>query len=113
MEELIKKINALAKKSKEEGLTEDEKAEQAKLRQEYLKMFRQGMENTLSNVYIMDEKSNIDGEYLITKFNIPVEIRVLIIPSNEKISKFSLIEIMELISVIIVEKHIFVSNKLT
>jgi hypothetical protein len=23
-------------------------------------------------VYIIDEKSNIDGEYLITKFNIPL-----------------------------------------
>lgn len=58
MEELIKKINALAKKSKEEGLNEEEKAEQAKLRQEYIRMFRQGMENTMSNVYIMDEKGN-------------------------------------------------------
>ena len=58
MEELIKKINALAKKSKEEGLTEEEKEEQAKLRQEYIKMFRQGMENTMSNVYIMDKDGN-------------------------------------------------------
>lgn len=58
MEELIKKINALAKKSKEEGLTEEEKEEQAKLRQEYIKMFRQGMENTMSNVYIMDKNGN-------------------------------------------------------
>ncbi len=58
MDELIKKINALAKKSKEEGLTEEEKAEQAKLRQEYLRMFRQGMENTMSTVYIMDKDGN-------------------------------------------------------
>lgn len=58
MEELIKKINALAKKSKEEGLTAEEKEEQAKLRQEYIRMFRQGMENTMSNVYIMDKNGN-------------------------------------------------------
>lgn len=58
MEELIKRINELAKKSKGEGLNEEEKTEQAKLRQEYIRKFRQGMENTLSNVYIMDENGN-------------------------------------------------------
>lgn len=58
MEKLIKRINELAKKSREQGLTEEEKSEQAVLRQEYIKKFRQGMENTLSNVYIMDENGN-------------------------------------------------------
>lgn len=58
MEELIKRINELSRKSKTEGLTEDEKGEQARLRAEYIKKFRQGMENTLSNVYIVDEKGN-------------------------------------------------------
>jgi len=58
MENLIKRINELAKKSREEGLSDEEKAEQATLRQEYIKKFRQGMENTLSNVYIMDENGN-------------------------------------------------------
>lgn len=58
MEKLIKRINKLAKKSREEGLSDEEKAEQATLRQEYIKKFRQGMENTLSNVYIMDENGN-------------------------------------------------------
>ncbi len=58
MEKLIKRINELAAKSREQGLTEEEKSEQAELRQEYIKKFRQGMENTLSNVYIMDEKGN-------------------------------------------------------
>ena len=58
MEKLIKRINELAKKSREEGLNEEEKKEQALLRQEYIKKFRQGMENTLSNVYIMDENGN-------------------------------------------------------
>lgn len=58
METLIKRINELAKKSREEGLSDEEKAEQATLRQEYIQKFRQGMENTLSNVYIMDENGN-------------------------------------------------------
>ena len=58
MEKLIKRINELSKKSREEGLTDEEKAEQAALRQKYIQKFRQGMENTLSNVYIMDEKGN-------------------------------------------------------
>ncbi len=57
-EELLKRINFLAKKSREEGLTEEEKAEQADLRAQYIKGFRQGLENTLSNVYIMDSKGN-------------------------------------------------------
>lgn len=58
MDELIKRINELAKKAKEEGLTDAETEERAKLRQEYIRRFRQGMENTLSNVYIMDENGN-------------------------------------------------------
>ncbi len=58
METLVKRINELAKKAKTEGLTELEKAEQARLRAEYIKKFRQGMENTLSSVYIVDEKGN-------------------------------------------------------
>ena len=58
MDKLIKRINELSKKSREEGLTDEEKKEQADLRGEYIRRFRQGMENTLSNVYIMDEKGN-------------------------------------------------------
>ena len=58
MENLLKRINELAKKSREEGLSDEEKSEQATLRQEYIKKFRQGLENTLSNVYIMDENGN-------------------------------------------------------
>ena len=58
MDELVKRINELAKKSREKGLTDEEKAEQAQLRAKYIQKFRQGMENTLNNVYIMDEKGN-------------------------------------------------------
>lgn len=56
--ELIERINFLSKKSKTEGLTEAEKAEQKKLREEYIKMFRQGVKNTLNNVYVVDEEGN-------------------------------------------------------
>ncbi|MBE7031362.1 MAG: DUF896 domain-containing protein [Ruminococcaceae bacterium] len=57
-EELLNRINELARKSRTEGLTEEEKAEQAELRQQYIKAFRQGFENTMSNVYIMDKDGN-------------------------------------------------------
>ena len=58
MKELIKRINELAKKSREEGLSDTEKEEQAALRKKYIMAFRQGLENTLDNVYIVDEHGN-------------------------------------------------------
>ncbi len=57
-EALIKRINELAKKSREEGLTEAEKEEQAQLRKAYIAEFRQGMLGTLENIYIVDENGN-------------------------------------------------------
>lgn len=56
MKELIKRINELANKSKTIGLTELEKEEQQKLRQEYLKVFRGNMKETLMNVKVVDEE---------------------------------------------------------
>lgn len=58
MDELIKRINELSRKSKTIGLTEEEKSEQAKLRRQYINGFRQGLMNTLENVYIVDENGN-------------------------------------------------------
>ena len=58
MEKLISRINELAKKAREEGLNETELVERDRLRREYIAKFRQGMENALSNVYIVDEKGN-------------------------------------------------------
>lgn len=58
MDEMIKRINELAKKSKAEGLTDEEKAEQAELRGKYIEAFRQGVKNTLNNVYVVDEQGN-------------------------------------------------------
>lgn len=56
MKELIQKINELANKSKTVGLTEIEKEEQQKLRQEYLRVFRGNMKETLINVKVVDEE---------------------------------------------------------
>ena len=50
MKELIDRINALARKSREEGLTEEEKIEQAELRRQYIQKFRQGGLQPVSDV---------------------------------------------------------------
>lgn len=52
--ESIARINALAKKKREEGLTTEETAEQQRLRAQYLEEFRRGMEQTLQNVRIKE-----------------------------------------------------------
>lgn len=58
MDKLIKRINELAKKSREQGLDDAEKKEQSELRARYIQAFRQGFENTMSGVYIMDKNGN-------------------------------------------------------
>lgn len=53
--EQIDRINQLARKSKTpEGLTEEEKAEQQKLRREYIDAFKTNLRATLDNVEIVD-----------------------------------------------------------
>ena len=47
MDELIKRINELAKKKKSAGLT---KEEQIELRQQYLDKFREGFKQRLENI---------------------------------------------------------------
>lgn len=51
----IDRINVLAKKSKGEGLTEEEKVEQKTLREAYIESWRNGMRQTLENVRIVEE----------------------------------------------------------
>ena len=58
--------------------------------------------NTLIKTYLT--------AYVITKFSIPIETRDFIIPSNENMSKFSLIDITEFNLDIILEKQILVLN---
>ena len=55
MSERLKRINELAHKEKEVGLTEEEKAEQTKLRAEYIACFRANMRGILDNTYIKRE----------------------------------------------------------
>jgi 5-formyltetrahydrofolate cyclo-ligase len=45
----IDRINFLAKKSREEGLTEEEKVEQAKLRREYIDSVKNNLRAALGN----------------------------------------------------------------
>lgn len=58
--ELVDRINVLAKKSKAEGLTNEEKVEQKLLRERYLKAFRENFRAQLENIEIVDdvEKTN-------------------------------------------------------
>ena len=55
--EKIQRINALAKKSREEGLTEKERAEQKTLREEYLLEIRVQFQSTLEHTVV----ENPDG----------------------------------------------------
>lgn len=57
-DEQISRINFLAKKAKTEGLTEEEKAEQAKLRQEYIDSYKNNLRAQLNNTYIVDKNGN-------------------------------------------------------
>ena len=54
MNKSFARINALAKKSREEGLTEEEKAEQAVLRREYIDGFKRSLVGQLENTYIVE-----------------------------------------------------------
>ncbi|MBP1561274.1 MAG: DUF896 domain-containing protein [Oscillospiraceae bacterium] len=56
-QEKINRINELARKSRTaEGLTEAEKAEQARLRQEYRDGIKANLEGQLSNIEFVDKE---------------------------------------------------------
>ncbi len=55
---MIERINQLAKKSREEGLTPKELIEQKKLREEYIAAFRGSLKAQLDNIDIVGP----DGE---------------------------------------------------
>jgi uncharacterized protein YnzC (UPF0291/DUF896 family) len=58
-QEKLNRINELAAKSKTpEGLTKEEKDEQAILRQEYINSVRANLISQLENTYIVDENGN-------------------------------------------------------
>ena len=54
----IDRINVLARKSRTEGLTEEEKAEQAVLRREYIDAVKGSLVAQLENTYLVDENGN-------------------------------------------------------
>ncbi len=55
---LLDRINFLARKSREEGLSEEEKAEQQKLRKQYIQAYRGNLKATLDNIVIVDPDGN-------------------------------------------------------
>ena len=60
-DEKIKRINELARKSKTpEGLTQEEKAEQKALRDEYIADFRRNTLAALSRIDIQNEDGSIE-----------------------------------------------------
>ena len=61
LEEKIARINELYRKSKAEGLTEEEKKEQALLRQEYIANFRRNMKVQLDSIDVVNEDGSIEN----------------------------------------------------
>ena len=55
----IDRINELARKQKTVGLTEEEKSEQAKLRQEYIASVRANLRAQLDNIDIVEADGSV------------------------------------------------------
>lgn len=58
-ESRIERINELYRKSKKEGLTTEEKIEQAQLREEYIKAIRANLRGTLENVSVLNPDGTV------------------------------------------------------
>ena len=54
----IKRINELYHKSKAEGITDEEKAEQKKLREDYVAAIKGNVRSQLENIKVVDENGN-------------------------------------------------------
>ncbi len=61
MEQKIARINALYHKSQTQGLTEEEKAEQAALRQEYVANVRANLRGQLDSITIRKEDGTLEN----------------------------------------------------
>ena len=57
--EKIQRINELSRKSKAEGLTEEENKEQAVLRREFVESFRSNLKAQLDNIDIQEKDGTI------------------------------------------------------
>lgn len=55
----LARINELARKSKNEGLTVTEKEEQAVLRNEYIQAVRQNLRGTLNNISLLNPDGTV------------------------------------------------------
>ena len=60
-EEKIARINELARKSKAEGLTEEEKNEQAILRQEFIASVRNNLKAQLDNIDVVNPDGSVEN----------------------------------------------------
>ena len=58
MDEVIARINVLAKKAKTEGLTDEELVERDKLRRIYIDSVKANLTGSLENTYVVDEQVN-------------------------------------------------------
>lgn len=56
VKEKLSRLNVLAKKAKNEGLSAEETKERDELRQEYLKNFRSSFRQKLDNIEFVDEE---------------------------------------------------------
>ena len=61
MNSKVDRINELYRKSKAEGLTEEEKKEQALLRQEFIANIKGNLKAQLNNIDLEDENGNIEN----------------------------------------------------
>ena len=57
----IERINELYRKSKAEGLTEEEKKEQDLLRKEYIASVKSNLRNQLNNIDVINEQGKVEN----------------------------------------------------
>ena len=60
-QEKIDRINALYRKSQEEGLTEEEKKEQALLRKEFVASVKSNLRSQLNNIDMVNEDGSVEN----------------------------------------------------
>lgn len=59
LDEKIKRINELYHKQKSEGLSEEEKAEQARLRRDYIDAVKGNLKGQLDNINIQEKDGSV------------------------------------------------------
>ena len=60
-QEKIERINALYRKSKAEGLTDEEKKEQDLLRKEYIASVKSNLRSQLKNIDVINEQGKVEN----------------------------------------------------